>query len=147
MVIVDNAVARIRVTARRRVRPLHERLHQALLDAQQLSDVAAASTARETSRQAPESSPPPPDNSCYSHYERRIRLMVEALEREVDDARYGSSRLGGETPLLKLYRLLRDFEGIHSTEVAFIDRSFGSARTIERMRSNANRRPVDGVRR
>jgi primosomal protein N'' len=127
--------------------PLAVRLHRALTTARLLSSAGAARLDRETARAQPGSSPPPPDNSLYEHYERRMRLMVEALEREIDDTQHRpiSADMVKESMEQRERRLTRDFEGIHSLEVSFIDRSFGSQRSVERARVKLGRRPVDGV--
>lgn len=123
------------------------RVQWALMAAQGLAGGSAANLARETARAQPGSSPPPPENSLYDHYERRIRLMVEALEREVDAEKYrpASADMARESTKERDLRLIRDFEGIHSLEVSFIDRSFGSQRSVERARVKCSRRPVDGA--
>lgn len=133
--------------ASRSAQPLWARLGVALTAAQHLAGGRAASLGRETARAQPGSSPPPPENSLYDHYERRFRLMVEALEREVDAEKYrpASADMARESTKERDLRLIRDFEGIHSLEVSFIDRSFGSQRSVERARVKCSRRPVDGA--
>lgn len=122
------------------------RVDQALWAALCSPTVDAAPVGRESHRGTPGSSPPPPQNSLYQHYERRLTLMVEALERELDAERFrpSSAEAGREGSRSRDERLIRDFEGITSAEVAFIDRTFGSARSVERARVRKGRRPIDG---
>jgi hypothetical protein len=132
---------------RRRKMPLHVRAQMALTQALALSDTDAAAVGRETARVQAGSSPPAPDNSLYSRYERKLRLIIEAFEREIDAevCRPTSADLPQETPEQRDLRLINKFEGIPSHEVSFLDGSFGSPRSIERTRAKYGRRPKDGV--
>lgn len=125
---------------------LGARVDQALWDAACAGTPDAAPVGRESHRGQPGSSPPPQLNSLYQHYERRLTLMVEALESEIDAERFrpSSAEAGRERCSDRDKRLIRDFEGITSAEVAFIDRTFGSARSVERARVRNGRRPIDG---
>lgn len=131
----------------RRAWPLDVRVKQALSRALALSDVDAATIGRETARVQAGSSPPAPDNSLLSRYERKLRLLIESFEREIDAECYRptSADLPRETSLERDMRLINDFEGIPSHEVTFLDGSFGSPRSIERARARYGRRPHDGV--
>lgn len=140
---------------RRRARAqqtLGRRLDQALLRCRLLSGANAASLDRISTGKSLGSPPPPSDNRLEGEgyvleaYLRRFRLMVEALEREVDahELRPIEADLAKETMEEKEHRLLRDYEGIPSYEVCVLDHTFGSPRTVERTRVKLGVRPSDG---
>jgi hypothetical protein len=130
----------------RRRMPLPVRLAAALSTAALLSDTSTAKIGRESSRVKPGSSPPAPDNSLHSTYERKFRLLLEAFEREVDAQSFRpvAADLQQETVTERELRLVNEFEGVPSHEVSFLDGSFGSPRSIERIRARYGRKPSDG---
>lgn len=98
--------------------------------------------------------PPPPsdqllngDGTVFDHYARRLRLMIRALEREVDahEVRPIEAELGRESMEDKQERLIRDYVGIPSFEVSFLDTSMGSPRTVERTRVKCGVDPRNGT--
>lgn len=132
---------------------LGERLDRALVSAAQMANGATTSFAQRISGGKPESAPPPsadeilygPEGgSVLDVYGRRLRLIIESLEREVDA--HALRPVGGDKESRddKDRRLIRDFEGDPSHLVALIDPSMGSPRTIERARVRNGRRAVDG---
>lgn len=132
---------------------LGERLDRALVAAGSIANGATTSFAEQISRGKAESTlPPSADEILYGPetgsvldvYGRRLRLIIESLEREVDA--HALRPVGGraETREEKDQRLIRDFEGDPSYLVALIDPSMGSPRTIERARVRMCRRPTDG---
>jgi hypothetical protein len=131
----------------RRAWPLDVRLRQALERAALLTDTDAATIGRETARVQAGASPPPPDNSLHSRYERKLRLLMDAFERDIDAECYRpvSADLPQETIEQREQRLINEFEGIPSYEVTFLDGSFGSPRSVERIRSRWGRKPTDGT--
>jgi hypothetical protein len=131
----------------RRRLPLPIRLDVSLRHAAGLSDTGAAPVGRETARVKAGSSPPAPDNSLLTRYERKFKLLLEAFEKEIDAEKYRptSADLPPETTQQREARLIRNFEGMPSHEVSFLDESFGSPRSIERIRSKHGRKPSDGI--
>jgi hypothetical protein len=132
---------------------LGERLDRALVGAAQMANGATTSFADRISRGKAESAPPPnADEILYGSeggsvldvYGRRLRLIIESLEREVDGHALRPIGGGVESREEKDRRLIRDFEGDPSHLVALIDPSMGSPRTIERARVRMHRRASDG---
>jgi hypothetical protein len=117
---------------RRAVQSLPQRLAVALAHAHALSDVRAASLDRVTHGR-PASTPPSPINgllhgpsqeSVGDIYERRIRILIEGLEREVDAHRLGvlgqvgsNSEDAGQIE----FRIISDYEGETPRMVSFLE--------------------------
>lgn len=138
---------------RRSTQSLGERVDKALSLASQLSDVSAATLGRESARQKSDSTPPPRTNGAlYSKgmdsvaeaYSRRLNLLITALEREVDGHRMRPlvGEYVQETTEEAEKRLIEDYEGIPTSEVIFLDPSWGRvknpARAIDRVRAKHN---------
>lgn len=132
---------------------LGRRLDEALRAARFLSEAPTASLDLRVSRSKSEGKEPPRmaglleeavTDSVAGVYERRLRLMIEALEREVDAHKLRPTTRAKETREEKDVRLARDFVGYPSHMVSFIDPSLGSPRSIERARVRAGVKPVDG---
>lgn len=73
--------------------------------------------------------------------------LVANLQREVDSVlrRPLTDERRLESSAEKDARLVRDWEGVRSEVVATLDPSFGSSRSIEKMRGRQGRRPIDGT--
>jgi hypothetical protein len=134
-------------------RTLGIRLDNALRQARMLSEAPTSNLDLRVSRGKSQGSAPPriagllsePESASVAEvYERRLRLMVEALEREVDAHVLRPTTQAKETREEKDVRLARDYVGFPSHIVSFIDPTLGSPRSIERARARAGVRPVDG---
>lgn len=127
----------------RRLLSLGRRVDRALAASALLSSAPASGTSGGR-RVKPGSRVPPSAATCTlmdghsslaEEYGRRITLLVNNLEREVDN--YKLRRVGGgdESYDERIKRLLsREYEGLSNGEVAFIDPSQGSIRTIKKER-------------
>lgn len=134
---------------------LGQRVDRGLLRASQLAGVSAASYERVSSGKA-SSSMPRSEGLLYSDghgsvadvFARRVCLLVQALEREVDShlVRPLVGELANETSDEKDARLLKDFEGLGPAEVSFLDPGMGSPEAVRRARRRLGRRPQDGSR-
>lgn len=132
---------------------LGERLDRALVGAATIANGKATSFGDVISRGKAGSSPPPnADEMMYDSetgsvlhvYGRRLKLMIESLEREVDGHALRPVGGGKESREEKDMRLVRDYEGDAPELVATIDPSLGSPRTIERARVRMLRHPRTG---
>lgn len=137
----------------RQSRTLGQRLDRALVEARVLSEAATANLSRRVSGGLPTSEAPERNTGLLSErdndsiadaYGRRLRLMIEALEREVDAHHLRPVDKPRESREERDARIVRDFPGLASHIVSFIDPSLGSPRSIERVRARAGLRPVDG---
>jgi hypothetical protein len=129
------------------------RISRALAEATTLGGTPAVSLGGRVSRGKASSSPPPGasnlstgEGNVKDHYERKFRLLVESLEREIDEQKVrpvGAARVT-ESSDEKDARLVRDFEGMDPVEVAYLDPSMGSTRSVERARVRMGRNPFTG---
>lgn len=148
-----------RTRRRRALQSLGRRLDVALARADVLSDVSAASLDR-ISHGKPGSSPPAPINSLLygkasgsvrAVYEKRLRILIEGLERELDAHRIRpvAADLQGEITEDIEARLIKDFEGEPPSVVVFLDPSWSTVRhptrAVKQARLRNGRNPQDGT--
>lgn len=144
---------------RRVLMSLGRRLDTALARADVLSDVSTASLDR-VARGKPGSSPPAPikgllygkaSGSVREVYERRLRILIEGLEHELDAHKIKPlvAELHGELTEEIEARLIRDFEGEPPSVVIFLDPSWTGVRhpvhAVKQARLRHGRNPNDGT--
>lgn len=133
--------------------PIPARISKALIAARMLgSSSAAPLEGKVSSGKAGSKAPPSADQwlggrgTVSDVYERRFRLLVQSLEREVDShiRRPVEADRVTESAEERNGRLYRDFEGLPPEEVLFCDPTFKSSAAIERARVKGGRWPSDG---
>lgn len=120
---------------RRASRPLLERLAVGLVEAKALASVRGMSY--EPSGGGSDETPLFPsggENELADDYVRMVEILVDALEREVDQARYG---LPAEKLSVRDQRILTVGRGLPAYRLAGLDRTVGSPDTVERVRDKA----------
>lgn len=144
---------------RRALMSLGQRLDTALQRSNIISDVSAQSLDRSHNGK-PTSHPPAPINgllygsvngSVHDVYQRRIKILVEGLERELDShcLRPLAAEFSGLVTEDIENRLITDFEGESPAMVAFLDPSWNRMKNpeyaIRQARIKYGRRPKDGT--
>lgn len=138
---------------RRALLSLGQRLDTALRASLRLSEAPAGTLEGFVTRGKAQSSAPPDASGLYGStqqgsihdiFHRRHRLMIEALEREVDNQLTRPAIDAKETREEKDARLIKDFEGDPPHLVSFMDPTLGSPRSVERARVRMKRRTIDG---
>jgi hypothetical protein len=124
---------------------LNVRLAACIQRAGTLAGLGTGSIAGGQRRTQEGSAPPAARNDVADFYMVRLRALIGNFERELD-AEISGAAGAAESADERDRRIVRDYEGWASYEVATFDRSVGSPDTVERARRKHGRMPSRGYR-